>query len=78
MAIVKTLTMNSGRNVRIVNRLLNTASIGMSVLAIFTGTQPEKGIYITCAVAFLLASMVQMILFRWKPGAFGDRPGDPE
>jgi hypothetical protein len=70
--------MNSGRNVRIVNRLLNTASIGMSVLAIFIKTQPEKGILITCAVVVLLASTVQMILFRWGPEAFGDRPTDSE
>jgi hypothetical protein len=70
--------MNSERNVRIVNRLLNTASIAMSVLTIFTRTQPEKGIFITIAVGLLLASMVQMILFRWGPGAFGDRPSDSE
>lgn len=70
--------MNSGRNVRIVNRLLNTASIGMSVLSIFTKTQPEKGIFIGIAIALLLASMVQMILFRWVPEAFGDRPTDSE
>ena len=76
--IAKTFTMNSGRNTRIVNRLLNTASIALSVLAIFTETQPEKGIYISCAAAFLLASMAQMILFRWGPGAFKDRPGDPD
>jgi hypothetical protein len=70
--------MNSGRNVRIVNRLLNTASIGMSVLSIFTRTQPEKGIFIAIAIGFLLASMVQMILFRWGPEVFGDRPTDSE
>jgi hypothetical protein len=70
--------MNSGRNVRIVNRLLITGSVGMSALGIFTKTQPEKKIYSAIAIGFLLAALIQMMLFKWKPEAFGDRPTDPK
>jgi hypothetical protein len=74
----KLFTMNSDMNVRIVNRLLNTASIGMSMLSIFTKGQPEKGVCMSIAIALLLASMVQMMLLRWRPETFGDRPTDQE
>jgi len=70
--------MNSRDNVRLVLRLLVIGCLFASVGGVVAEAKSTKGVLIGLAVAFLLGGIITLIIYRWKPGAFKDRPDKPD
>jgi uncharacterized membrane protein len=66
------------KNLRTAVILFLIAGMAMAVCGLLMKEERVKQMFLILATAFLLSGVVQFMVYRRKPGAFKDRPVNPD
>ena len=66
------------KNVNIVIRCLAGAGLLLVIISMLMRQEPERSIVRLIGVVMVLALLIQVVVFRTKPGLFDDRPTHPD